>query len=128
VSQSTTDTQQVAPPPAGAIINFAQLVAAVESGELNADATREMQRLVAQLNDELLIGRKTSASISVRITLTADRGVIDTIGDLAVKEVKKPRSRSILYIRQGVLTPRDERQADLPFRTVDAPPTAFRTV
>jgi len=77
-------------------MNFPQLVSALEGGELNADATRELDRLVSDLNDQLLIQRKASASISV--TLTADRGIIDTTATVAVVEPKRQRGRTTLIL------------------------------
>lgn len=131
VSQSDDprqDMQRIDAPPQGAFQNFAQLLAAIEGGSLNADATDGMHRLTRELHDMMLLGRAASGSITVKIRFKADRGLIETTADIGVKHPPTIRGRTMLYVANGAyLSKRDPNQPDLPFRTVDGPVPELRS-
>lgn len=130
---NTTDTQEIERiqrPPEGAITNIAQLITAIEEGQFNADVTKDLLSVVHELNDALLIQRKAKASITIKLSLTADRGVIETTAEHSVKRPPTVRTRTMMYVANAhFLSKRDPRQPDLPLRTVDTGPAPeLRTV
>ncbi len=122
-------TDPVSPPPPDAIRNFSQLVASLEDGQLNTDASTKLEELVRVLNDALHAGQKVSAGLTVSVKMTADRGLIEVTADIKTKLPPDVRRRTMLFITNSrFLSKRDPHQPDLPFRTVAVGPGPLRDV
>ena len=83
--------------------SFANLLIEIESGKLNDDLSAELQRLVATLRDHLAAfgGKKVKGSLTLKLDLTLDRGAVDLIATLKVKEPDAPRDRSLFWPSTG---------------------------
>lgn len=125
----TTRSDTIGTPPEGAITSFVTLLATVEEGQLAKDVTASTEALVRALNDNMLLSRKASGTITIKLKLTADRGMIELTGDYACKMPKETRGRTMLYVANaGFLATRDLRQGALKLRHADGEKPVLRAV
>lgn len=110
------------------IRSFAQLLGALEDGQLHTDLTTALTDAVAGIQDALRDGAKPKAKLVLTLDLRVDKGVIEIDGDYKVTLPKAERGRSIFWATpENMLSRSNPRQADM-FRDVNAPPAAARTV
>ena len=107
--------------------SFVDMLEALEGGQLVRDATDAMHKLSHTLRDHMLMGRKGKGTLKITINLTADRGLIEAIADVSVKEPALPRTRSAFYTTgSGRLTREDPTQPNLPLHGVEDHPSVRR--
>ncbi len=106
-------------PEAFAIKNFSTLLVNLEEGQLNNDLSDELENAVRELQEAIDRGVKRKVVVTVAIELSADRGVIEVSGQYKVKVPPKTRRRTLMFVHAGkYLSRQDDRQGDLPLRTV----------
>lgn len=117
----TFASDQISRPPEGAIRNFSQLIQYLEDGQFHSNLTVAMEKLIREINDHAMIGRKAKGKITITIDLTSDRGAVEPSGHYTVKGPPEPRLRSaFLYITNGgFLSARDPRQGQMTVHSVD---------
>jgi hypothetical protein len=102
-----------------AIKNFSTLLTNLEDGTLNADLSNDLENVVRDLQEAIDQGAKRKVAVSVTIEFTADRGVIEVSGKYKVKAPDKTRRRTLMFVHAGkFLSRQDDRQGDLPLRTI----------
>ncbi len=114
-----------------AIYNAAQLLTTLEEGQFNADLSSEIEDLARDLHARIEAGTKGAGEITIKIKLTADKGVLEVTADYKIKSPPVARRRTIMHIAGGrFLSRRDPRQPELPLRTVSNNPAQadLRTV
>lgn len=111
----------------GGFKSFVEMLEALEAGQLVRDATDAMHELSHTLRDHMMMGRKAKGTLKITIHLNADRGLIEAIADVSVKEPALPRTRSAFYATgSGRLTRQDPTQPNLPLHGVDDSPGVRR--
>jgi hypothetical protein len=106
-------------PEAFAIKNFSTLLSSLEDGQLNSDLSDEMEDAVLEIQDAIDRGVKRKVVVTVSIELSADRGVVEVSGKYKIKAPDKTRRRTLMFVHAGkYLSRQDDRQGDLPLRTV----------
>ena len=130
--QATPKGDTMAPTPpqrddSSGFASFVDMLEALEGGQLVRDATDAMHTLSHTLRDHMLMGRKGKGTLKITINLTADRGLIEAIADVSVKEPALPRTRSAFYATgSGRLTREDPTQPNLPLHGVEDHPSVRR--
>jgi hypothetical protein len=108
---------------AHSIKNFSTLLQALEDGELNSDLTHDLENVVRELQEAVDRGVSRKSTITVKIELKAERGVIELAGSYAIKDPPKTRRRTLMFIHAGkFLSRQDDRQHALQLRAVDDKP------
>lgn len=104
-----------------ALHNFAQVIAALEDGDLNSNLTDKMRDLIAEINDVAKEkGGKAGGTISLTIAFKYDSGVIEVCAaDPVLKKPKETRRKTLMWATPGnLLTQKNPKQQELPFRDV----------
>ena len=108
-------TMEVTTATAGELRSFAQLIANLEGGQLNADASRMLADLNAALNDFVQEHNgKPSASLTLKLDVKLDGGTFDVKAKLSLKLPDEPRDKTVLWSTPGnVFTVQNPRQLDM---------------
>lgn len=99
--------------PPGALPDFSSLLPAVDGGRLLLEADAALERIVLALRDAIGEDRKASGSLTLKISFTADRGMIETSGSVRAAEPPPRRGRSLFFLAGRFLGRQDPRQEDL---------------
>jgi hypothetical protein len=91
------------PPPTTAdknIRSFAILMSTLEGGSLNAELSKELRDLIADMNDHRAAygGRAVNGEISISLKFKLDEGIMEIAADTKVKGPRPKRGRSILWV------------------------------
>jgi hypothetical protein len=110
--------------------SFATLISDLEDGELHADLSRAVQNIVGELqNIAGARGGKPKATLTLKLDITLDSGMVVIAADVAEKLPRPVRGKSFLYATpENNLTRRNPRQPDLPFRDVTKAAEPARSV
>lgn len=108
---------------------FGRLLAGLEDGELESEATHKLQRLTLELIKQAEHQGKAKGEFTIKLKLTADSGgTVSVDGDIVVKEPKPLRARTHLWLnKSGELLSENPKQTKLPLREI-APPKPTREV
>lgn len=95
--------------------SFTQFLAMLEDGELNAELSKELQTLNADMNNHAInFGSKAKGTISLNINIILEKGAFRVDTDFKVKKPKSPRLMSILWSTPGNnFTPHNPKQSDM---------------
>ncbi len=112
-----------------AIKNFGTLLTTLEDGALNADLSNDLEDVVSDLQDCIDRGVKRVITVSVAVTFTADRGVVEVGASYKIKRPDRTRRRTLMFVHAGrFLSKQDEKQPDLPLRVAEPTPQPLRNV
>ena len=122
--------EPLAPAPQNAFVTLAE---GCESGALLDELSDRTRELIASLHQQThLRGGTAKGALTLSFELRLDpAGILDVRANVAVKEPKAERERSIFYrLPDNSLSPNNPRQLtmDLPPRAVDTPAAAPRLV
>lgn len=109
---------------------FSQFLSTIDNGNLHADLGRELQKLIADMQDAAGGSLATKGKITLTLDLAFDpkNKTFEAAGDFTVKPPKERRGSSVLWsTAENFLTPLNPRQQDLFVRDVNSP-GAVRTV
>jgi hypothetical protein len=116
-------------PEAFAIKNFNTLLGRLEDGELNSDLSNDLENVVRDLQEAIDRGAKRKVDVTVTISLTADRGVVEVSGSYKIKQPAKTRRRTLMFVHAGrFLSRQDDKQPDLPLRVAGEQSQPLRNV
>ncbi len=108
---------------------FTNLVAGLEEGQLNIDASNTLEEIVMLANEALQREQPMKATMTLTIVFKAINGVVEINGNLKTKLPPPRRRASLLHVAAGkYLTPMDPRQHLLPLRSVEVDTPVFRSV
>jgi len=104
----------------GALRSFPQFLTELEDGQLGNDLIKQVQEIVAAMNDAAMNGRgKSSAKLAIKVNFKLEGGVIEVAADYTATLPKAPRGRSIFWATpENNLSRRDPRQSTLALRDV----------
>jgi hypothetical protein len=105
----------VATAQAGELKTFAQFVANLEGGQLNADATALLRDLNAALNNYVQEHNgKPTATLTLTLSIKLDGGNFDVKTSLKSKLPEEPRDKTVLWSTPGnTFTIQNPRQLDM---------------
>ncbi|MGL4966132.1 MAG: hypothetical protein ACRC67_33235 [Inquilinus sp.] len=105
----------VTPAQSGELRSFAQLIANLEGGQLNADASKMLADLNAALNNFVQEHNgKPSATLTLKLAVKLDGGTFDVKAKLALALPEAPRDKTVLWSTPGnVFTVQNPRQLDM---------------
>lgn len=95
--------------------SFQQFVGQVEDGQLHADLTQAMNRLVADMQNHLInVGGTPKGKIAITFDFKLEGGVIEVAGNYSVTAPKRVGGRSIFWVTpDNNLTGRNPKQMDM---------------
>lgn len=95
--------------------SFAELISGMSHGETDAIASKELTALVSEMQKlEGTVGGKQKGQLTVKVSFSLERGILDTTAEVTVKRPPKVRPRAFLYpTRDGSLSEEDTRQGRL---------------
>jgi hypothetical protein len=107
----------------------AMLLAHMEEGQFNQDASDALRDLVAKLNDAAVNrGGKPVGKLVITLDFKLDDGIIETRSDYKVTAPKTSRRKTIMWATpNNNLTPDNPRQISMNFRDVNKGST-IRTI
>jgi hypothetical protein len=99
---------------------FGRLLASLEDGELESEATHKLARLTLELIKQAENQGKAKGELTLKLKLSADSGGTVTIdGAVDTKEPKPLRARTHLWLdKTGALLNENPKQTKLPLREV----------
>ena len=111
-------------------LSFNTLVSTLEEGQLHADLTRQLQEIVATLNNQVMEhGGSPTAALGLALTFKLENGAIDIHAEIKAKLPKEPRPRTICWTTpDNQLTRKNPKQQELPFRDVNVKGETMRDV
>lgn len=103
--------------------NFGQILATLQDGKMHADLSDASRDLIARMEEAAInAGGKSKGKLTITLDYKVEGGVVEIMGDFAVKAPKLARGRSIFWMTpENNLTRRNPAQPDLPFRDVSVP-------
>lgn len=110
--------------------SFTAFLRSVDGGSFEVELAEEMYKLNGMLAQIASQNGKAKGEITIKLKLEHDpKGRVDISTDVAVKTPKVARSKSVMWVtRGGNLSDKNPKQADLPFRDVNAKAEPARDV
>lgn len=107
--------------------HFANFVAEVCDGDMNAELSGELHNLIQQLRDaQNRDGGKSKGKLTLAISLNFDGKSLGVAYDVTVKRPPKSRASGHCWItRGGNFSMKNPRQMELPIRDVSARPAVI---
>ncbi|MFC3674696.1 hypothetical protein [Ferrovibrio xuzhouensis] len=99
--------------------NFQQFIGVVEDGQLLADLTNELQKLIGDMqNHQINVGGVPKGDITVKFGFKLENGVVEVTGNYSITAPKRVGGRSLFWVTaDNLLTGRNPKQTDM-FRDV----------
>ncbi len=107
---------------AAKVRTFGRLLAGLEDGELEAEATHKLHRLTLELIKQAETQAKARGTFTIKLSLVADQGgTVSIDAAIDVKEPKPTRARTMMWLdKSGSLLNENPKQTKLPLREVPA--------
>lgn len=101
--------------PAVATNSFQQFIGNVEDGQLQADLSQALQRLLADMRThQINVGGNPKGKIAINFDLKLENGVVEVTGNYTVNAPKRVGGKSIYWVTEdGHLTSRNPKQMDM---------------
>lgn len=101
--------------------SFAVLLAGIEAGRLNAEASDEMQKLTGELYTLANDVGKAKGTLTITLAIHAeDNGTVSILGTVKTKAPPQRHARSVYWVAPGNhLVKEDPKQEKLALRTVE---------
>lgn len=101
--------------PAVATHSFQKFIGNVEDGQLQADLTNALQRLLADMRThQINVGGNPKGKIAINFDFKLENGVVEVSGNYSVTAPKRVGGKSIYWVTEdGHLTGRNPKQMDM---------------
>lgn len=91
-----------------------EIIGMLERGDLNADLSNEIQRVLKELIDGAPPKGKLKGSVQVKLSFTVDSGSVEIEAAIESKLPKRARSRDFYFVTpEGGLSTEHPRQQDM---------------
>ena len=97
-----------------------ELIEALDNGELNREASRELRELVAALEEAVRQNGKGKGALTISLRFDCEaNGRVEIVGEVTAKRPKAPSAKGLAWLNGDALANADPRQARLPLADTD---------
>ncbi|PLW79097.1 hypothetical protein [Cohaesibacter celericrescens] len=93
---------------------FSQVLQSISDGDFHQDCSDELERVRSTLVEHMLdFGGEPSGTLTIKLKLKVEKGILSIRPSLDATVPKKPRSTSTLWMTEKGLTPLNPKQMEM---------------